>query len=148
MTLNQLDVLAIHDVINLYGHVLDEQRWSDLDQVFTQDVIFDFSALGLDVLTGIDAVRRLMRGYTNPPRAHHATNIVVTLEDGEPRALSKGLILLANGVTASWIYRDRLRSVAGAWRIAHRIGTRLAEAGSPRSAPRRSGRGAVPDLDY
>jgi hypothetical protein len=68
-----------------------------------------------------------MSDYRNPPRAHHATNIVVSVEDGEPRAVSKGLMLLASGVVSSWVYRDRFRRTERGWRICHRTGIRVAD---------------------
>jgi hypothetical protein len=35
------DRWAIHELIGLYGHVIDDRRWSDLGIVFTDDVVFD-----------------------------------------------------------------------------------------------------------
>lgn len=130
MSPNSTELHAIHHLINLYGHVLDEHRWSDLDLVFTRDVVLDYSSLGLPVLKGIDAVRASFSQYPNPPQAHHATNIVVSPGDDEMHAVSKGLMLLPNGALSSWVYRDRLRKQDDLWRISHRIGARVSQAGS------------------
>jgi len=139
MPLEPKDVLAIQDAINLYGHVLDDRRWPDLDQVFTEDAVLDFSALGLPVLNGVDAVRATFSAYPNPPIAHHTTNVVVSSEGGQARAVSKGLMLLPNGTIASWVYRDVFIKVpSGSWRIARRVGAPIGQAGQASAGPARS----------
>jgi hypothetical protein len=129
MNLDSTELYAIHHIINLYGHVLDEHRWSDLDRVFTRDAVLDYSNLGLPVLKGIDAVRASFSQYPNPPQAHHATNIVISPGDDQVHAVSKGLMLLPNGALSSWVYRDRFRKQDDLWRISHRIGARVSQAG-------------------
>jgi hypothetical protein len=50
------------------------------------------------------------------------TNVVITGEgDGPVTALSKGLMIMADGTFASVTHRDTLRRHDGAWRISRRV---------------------------
>ncbi|MBM4198549.1 MAG: nuclear transport factor 2 family protein [Gammaproteobacteria bacterium] len=117
------DRLAIHELIGLYGIVIDERDWSRVDELFTDDVLYDMSELGLGVLQGKDAVLQLWRDRDDlHPLAHHATNIVVSAEaDGNsPQVISKGLGVGRKGRVGSVTYRDLVRRTAVGWRIARR----------------------------
>jgi hypothetical protein len=119
--LDAADRAVLHELIALYGHLLDQRRWEDLNQVFTPDVRFE----GLhDTTTGIDAKVALWiseEGMKRHPLAHHATNVVITQDpDGTVRIISKGIGVRASGEPQSVTYRDiAVRTQAG-WRIAAR----------------------------
>ncbi|NDA42757.1 MAG: nuclear transport factor 2 family protein, partial [Gammaproteobacteria bacterium] len=88
------DRLAIHELMGLYGIVIDERDWSRIDELFTDDVVYDMSELGLGVLRGKDAVLRLWRERDDlHPLAHHATNVVIsaTADGNSANVISKGL---------------------------------------------------------
>jgi hypothetical protein len=40
------DRLLIHELINLHGHLCDEAQLDRLGEIFTDDVVYDVSALG------------------------------------------------------------------------------------------------------
>ena len=84
------DRWAIHELIGLYGHVIDDRRWPDLGLVFTDDIVFDASDFGNPVTTSLEELRSLWGSDESMhPLAHHATNIIVTQEDdGTVRVLS------------------------------------------------------------
>ena len=86
------DRWAIHELIGLYGHVIDDRRWPDLGLVFTDDIVFDATDFGNPVTTSLEELRSLWRSDESMhPLAHHATNIIVTEEDdGTVRVLFKG----------------------------------------------------------
>lgn len=118
------DILAIHQLLGLYGHIIDEREWDRMDELFTPDVVFDARDFNNDVVRGIPALRRIWETTDQHPLAHHATNIVVTQDaDGTTRVLSKGIGVGRKGKVGSVTYRDIVRREAGGWRIAHRIAT-------------------------
>ncbi len=124
MTLSTADELAIHTLMSLYGHVIDERDWSRLPDLFTDDVIYDMTDFNLGRLQGIAAVRQLWIDQEDQhPLAHHATNVVVTAEaPGVARVISKGIGVGRGGRVGSVVYRDVVRRGAAGWRIAERVG--------------------------
>lgn len=123
MTLDVADRLAIHELLALYGHLIDERRWDDLDQVFTVDLVYDAVDFGIEVTTSLEALRAQWSGDESMhPLAHHATNIVITEDaDGTVRVLSKGIGVGPKGRVGSVTYRDVVtRAEDGGWRLAQR----------------------------
>ncbi|GAA5166164.1 nuclear transport factor 2 family protein [Amycolatopsis dongchuanensis] len=117
------DRQAISETLSLHGHLFDEGHLDRLGEVFTPDVVYDMSALGVGTFEGIEAVRSaaLHLGADNPI-AHHLTNIVITgEEEGRATARSKGLVILADGTLASVTHLDSLRRHDDAWRISRRV---------------------------
>jgi SnoaL-like domain len=138
--LNADDRLAIGETLSLHGHLFDGGELDRLGEIFTPDVVYDMSALGMGTFEGIETIRAaaLRLGPGNPV-AHHLTNVVITgAADGPVTALSKGLMLMADGTIASATHRDTLRRHDGGWRISRRVispqrtplgGAHLADAG-------------------
>lgn len=116
------DRIAIHELINLHGHLVDEGRFDRLGELVTDDVVYDASSLGEGRLVGADAIAEAGRAFgERNPLAHHVTNVVVTQLDGSrARAVSKGLAVMSDGTAASVVYEDELRRTAAGWRIATR----------------------------
>jgi hypothetical protein len=116
------DRLAIHELINLHGHVFDNALWHRMADVFTLDVVYDVEAFGVGCLIGLDAIKTaaLTLGEGNP-LAHHVTNIVVSENAaGQVTVLSKGLGLQQDGRLGSVTYDDVVRREPDGWRIAQR----------------------------
>ena len=91
------DRQAIGETLSLHGHLFDGGHLDRLGEIFTPDVVYDMSAVGVGTFEGIEAVRgaALRLGPGNPV-AHHLANVVVSGGgDGTATALSKGLALLA-----------------------------------------------------
>lgn len=120
VALDVADILAINNLINLYGHIVDERQWSRMEELFTDDVVFDMTSFGPEILHGLEALRTCFCELDRHPLAHHATNILIETDDGEVRVLSKG-VSLRDGEMGSTVYRDRLQKNDAGWRIAHRI---------------------------
>jgi len=118
------DTLAIHELLALYGHVIDEHAWERVEELFTERTVYDMREFGLGVVQGAAAIRALWSGPgAAHPLAHHATNIIVSQDaDGTVRALSKGLGVGPNGRVGSVVYRDVLERTAVGWRFASRSG--------------------------
>jgi hypothetical protein len=117
------DRQAIGEILSLHGHLFDGGHLGRLREIFTPDVVYDMSAVGVGTFEGIEAIRSaaLQLGPGNPV-AHHVTNVVISGEgDGMATALSKGLTLRADGTLASVTHLDTLRRHDGGWRISRRV---------------------------
>jgi hypothetical protein len=114
--------LAIYELIALHGHLMDAGAFDRLDELFTDDFVYDLDALGYRRLEGakalIDASTAL--GDDNP-LGHHVTNsLVISEEDGLVRVRSKGIGIGADGSSGTVIYEDLIRKTPSGWRIARR----------------------------
>ena len=118
------DRFAIHELLALYGHVIDEREWQRVGELFTAAAVYDMSEFGLGVVHGAAAIRALWGGpQASHPLAHHATNIVISEDpDGTVRVLSKGIGVGANGRVGSVVYRDIVERTPAGWRFASRKG--------------------------
>ena len=116
------ETLAIHRLLALYGHIIDEREWLRVGELFTPDAVYDMSDFGLGVIRGAAAIRELWsRPDAIHPLAHHATNIVVSEDpDGQVRVVSKGLGVGPNGRVGSVVYRDVVVRTAEGWRFTAR----------------------------
>lgn len=130
------DRLALHELVHLYGHLVDDQAWDALDRVFTDDVLYDASDFAMPVtrsLADLVAEWTSEEGLARHPLAHHATNLVVSEDDdGTVRLRSKGIGVGAGGRVGSVVYDDiAVRTPAG-WRLAsRRVALRRAERQGP-----------------
>ena len=119
------DQLAIHQLISLYGHIIDEREFSRSHELFTQDVRYDVNDFEAGVHVSIDAIVALWQVSDRHPLAHHATNVVITQEmDGTTRVVSKGIGVLPNGKVGSVVYKDIVVKTPQGWRIKDRIALR------------------------
>ncbi len=116
------DTVAIHELLALYGHIIDERQWARADELFTPRSVYDMREFGLGVVQGTAAIRELWsRPNAAHPLAHHATNILVSVDpDGTVRVLSKGLGVGPNGRVGSVVYRDVVERTPQGWRFAVR----------------------------
>jgi hypothetical protein len=118
------DILAIHQLLALYGHIIDEREWQRVGELFTASAVYDMSEFGLGVAHGAAAIReRWSAPDAVHPLAHHVTNIVVSEDgDGTVHVVSKGLGVGADGSVGSVVYRDVVEHTAAGWRFAVRKG--------------------------
>ncbi len=118
-TLTLEDRLDIHELISLYGHLMDEGSFERLGEIFTDDAVFDLSGFDGTRFEGLEAIVRMMEESRQHPLGHHASNIVV--QPGDPvRVLSKGIGVGHGGRVGSVVYRDCLRRTGRGWRISER----------------------------
>jgi hypothetical protein len=122
MTLATEDRVAITELISMHGHLFDNGELDRLDELFTDDVVYDVTDFGPAPLEGVAAIREaaLVLGASNPI-GHHVTNVVLTeLGDGRVRARSKGIGVNADGTSGSVTYEDTVLRGGRGWRISHR----------------------------
>jgi hypothetical protein len=121
MTLSVEDRLDIQQLLNLYGHVIDERQFSRLGELFTDDAVFDLQGFDGTRFEGLAAIAQMLRESQQHPLAHHATNVVLESADDGVRALSKGIGVGAGGRVGSVTYRDSLLRTDAGWRIRERV---------------------------
>jgi hypothetical protein len=117
------DRLAISEVLSLHGHIFDAGELDRLDEIFTAEIVYDMSAVGIGVFEGIETVRSAAAGMGDSgPLAHHVTNVLISSdEDDVATARSKGLMLMRDGTLECVVHLDTLGRHDGDWRISHRI---------------------------
>jgi 3-phenylpropionate/cinnamic acid dioxygenase small subunit len=122
VTLEAKDLIEIQMMLALYGHILDERDWNALDQVFTEDIVFDASDSGLGVVRGIPALVEVWKEpFDGHPLGHYMTNVVITEDDdGTVRARSKHLGTRVGSITLM-TYTDVVRKTPAGWRLAERV---------------------------
>jgi 3-phenylpropionate/cinnamic acid dioxygenase small subunit len=122
------DIIMIHQLLSLYGHIVDAAEWERFDELFAADAELDYTAVRApSVLHGVEEIREYFRG-ANHPSAHHVTNIVVFERDGEVRAKSKFFApyTRASHDPVRWYggdYDDVVERVADGWRFRRRVCT-------------------------
>jgi 3-phenylpropionate/cinnamic acid dioxygenase small subunit len=122
MALSSEDRLAIYELIALHGHLVDAGDFDRLDELFTDDFVYDVEAFGFGRLEGVEAFIEAARtlGDANP-LGHHVTNAVVVASDDDAATVrSKGIGVLSNGMSGTVVYEDVVRRTGEGWRIASR----------------------------
>jgi 3-phenylpropionate/cinnamic acid dioxygenase small subunit len=116
------DRLEIYEVLSLHGHLMDAGSFDRLDELFTEDFVYDVEAFGRGRLVGVDAFVEASRALGDAnPLGHHVTNpLVIGSRDGEAIVRSKGIGILANGTSGTVTYEDVVRRTGAGWRIARR----------------------------
>ena len=119
MTLS--DIIEIQQLMSLYGHVVDGDL-TLLDQVFTDDAVFDVRLTGWGLLEGLEAIRAWFAlGKPPHPPSHHQTNVHVYKAEGKVHVRSKWIFISRKTDTlVSGDYNDIVVPTPLGWRIAHR----------------------------
>jgi 3-phenylpropionate/cinnamic acid dioxygenase small subunit len=117
-------VIAIQQLLALYGHVVDGEP-ERLGEVFAYDAVFDGRRSGRDVYRGLDAIRAFFEPRQPPhPPSHNTYNVFVYERDGAVRARSKWMAIdRGSGDVRSGDYDDRLVEGRDGWRIQERVAT-------------------------
>ena len=128
MRLQPNDIIEIHQLLSLYGHVADatvgggsRERFRE---VFTPDAVFDSTDAPVGrVYEGVDAIGQMFL-RTDPPHTpvHLQTNFYAWEEDGVVRAISKWFgINRVTGRLQCGDYADVLVQTPDGWRIRERL---------------------------
>jgi hypothetical protein len=122
MTLSTDDIVEIHQVMGLYGHVIDGKQWHRLDELYTEDGVFDLTGLvGSELrFEGIDAIKGFLTSMPMP-LAHIATNAYVYEDGGVVRSRAKWFMPTDEGAISGGVYRDVWAKTANGWRLAERL---------------------------
>jgi len=114
------DLLAIHDLLSRYGHVVDDADWTRLSDVFCDDGQFDLQAIGRGTAHGMEELRACF-AQLDHPLAHHTTNVMIE-PDGAQRARvrCKYLVVSDDGRVRTGEYHDDIVHTTAGWRIERR----------------------------
>lgn len=123
MPLSVEDRLIIHELINLYGHLIDDRQFDRLGEIFSPSAEFDLAGYGGERYVGLAAIIKLMEESNEHPLAHHATNVVIepTNDDDTVKVRSKGIGVGRKGRAGSVVYLDTLTKTNEEWRIVERL---------------------------
>ena len=118
--MHQLDLIqAKLDIMELaarYGYYCDHPGWEDILNVFTDDAVFDASAVYGQVYTGKDELRAFYEGAPEAVAHHPSSQFTEVGDDGTAHTAIKMIVLFhrqAFSVDYDWdlVQRD------GAWLI-------------------------------
>jgi ketosteroid isomerase-like protein len=115
------DVVAIQQLLALYGHAADSPTQDLLAQVFTEDAVFQSGVRDLR-MEGLSEIQRWF-AQGKPPHApaHQTTNVYVYCAHGEVKVKSKFLAIShTTGLPRTGDYEDVVRRTTEGWRIARR----------------------------
>ena len=112
---------AIDRVLGIYSHILDNKRWNELHQVFTEDAVFQIPHLNV-TMNGVSGIIGRFSKQRHP-LGHHFTNPVIDIAaDGKSaKVLIKLLVVRADGLAGTGSYEDDFVLGPHGWRIAGRI---------------------------
>lgn len=117
------DRFAIHELLSLYGHLVDKQAWERFDELFVPEGTFDATSVDGNVDSNVQEIITHFSTGFHPP-AHYMTNVYVFEEGGMVKVWSKGLFPRENGFTGAF-YDDVVVKVDGRWlfqsRTIHRV---------------------------
>ena len=115
------DIVEINQVVGLYAHVIDGKQWHRLDELYTEDGVFDLSGLmGTELrYEGIDAIKGFLTSMPMP-LAHIATNTYVFEADGQVQSRGKWFMPTDEGTVSGGVYRDVWAKTDQGWRLKER----------------------------
>ena len=135
------DVVAIQQLYVLYGHVMDDRDWPRLGDLFTEDCVFDATAIGVPLMEGLEAIAAMTASSPMAPVAHHVTNVLVESVTGDTasvRAKRSGSTRGGGPSAASTATRSCARRTGGASATASTARASRRVAGPDGRAPRRA----------
>jgi hypothetical protein len=115
-------IVAIQQLYALYGHVMDDRTWDRLGEIFTPEIVFDATSLGVPLMQGFGDIIHTSENSPQQPLAHHVTNVLVeSIDGGEAKVRAKAIGMFSKGRAFSGDYEDTLVMTDAGWRIKHRI---------------------------
>lgn len=123
MSLTVADRLELHELPGRYGDAIDDRDWNRLDQIFTDDAVFDLTDLDVPLLEGLAAIKRFMDIEAKHPKTHLMTNIYVDEADDGVHLFFRIVAMRSGGLTGTASYYDRVVPTPDGWRVKHRVVT-------------------------
>ena len=117
------DRLELHELPGRYGDAIDDRDWDRLDQIFTQDAVFDLTDVGAHRIVGLDAIKKFMDVEARHPRTHMMTNIYVDEADAGVKLNFRIVALLPEGKVGTASYYDDVVKTPDGWRVSNRVTT-------------------------
>jgi 3-phenylpropionate/cinnamic acid dioxygenase small subunit len=122
--LEPADILAIHQLLALYAHLLDDKQYERLSEIFTEDAVLTFPGRDREPVRTAAAISEFFASAAGSS-AHHTSNIVIIGAGTEVRARSKFFVPYTrpDHDAHRWyggVYDDIVVRTADGWRIASR----------------------------
>ncbi len=118
------DRLELHELPGRYGDAIDDRAWDRLDDIFTDDAVFDLTDLGAPRCEGLAAIKQFMDTEAEHPRTHLMTNIYVDETPDGVQLRFRIIALLGGGKVGTASYYDDVIKTSGGWRVTKRVITR------------------------
>lgn len=131
-TAEAVDRLEITDVITRYTRAVDTRSWEDLDEVFTEDAVLDYSSVDGPVAPLAEARDWIARGLAGFDRYQHTVG-QVAIDFDEGRDAARATAYFTNPMVArapdgtetlwevgGYYHHDLVRTPSG-WRSARMV---------------------------
>lgn len=124
MDVQVADIVAIEQLMALYGHVVDAPTQERFGDVFTEDAVFHSRVRDVR-LEGLAAIREWFAlGKPPHPPAHQSTNVHIHVTGDTVRVWSKYLAVdPETGGVRIGDYEDVVVKTERGWRIRERVST-------------------------
>jgi len=124
------DIVKINEVLHLWAFINDNKRFDLFDDVFTEDVQFDWTYVGGPKgLNGIDVYRALLQDAVDNGIVadHHILGSIVRMDkDGHVRVRSRYITHFGDGRMVNGEYLHILRRTPKGWRVSlHKMARRI-----------------------
>jgi ketosteroid isomerase-like protein len=117
-----VDRLDVCELVARFSHAVDRRDWDAFPRIFADDVRWEYPEGNRDWRGLAELLAHFQRA--NHPLAHHfASTVLEELPDGEVRAHTKVLLVLAGGVVLPAFCVDTCVRTPDGWRIKHRLTT-------------------------
>lgn len=130
MTPEQIsDRLEIHDVLVRYCHIVDQQRWADLPEIFTDDASVDYSAFGGPKSAANELSQYFAQALAGVRTTQHTIStsmIDLSGRQATARTAAQVMMVTDNGEASDHVffvglwYQDALSKVADKWKLRER----------------------------
>ena len=119
------DFEAIRNALALYVHVIDNQEWDRIGEVYSPDG--SYGPLNGEAHYGTEDIAEYLQGV-NQPEVHTSTNHYIELDpDGQSgTGRGKWVVVFADGRVIAGDYRDTYVKLDVGWRIHTRRSSVLA----------------------
>ncbi len=124
--LSVADRLELHELPGRYGDAVDDRDWQALDDIFTDDAIFEVR--GLVTMRGLDDIKRYMAEQGQHPLGHLMCNIHAGVDEGGVRLFFRIVAPVSRGGQPGngypihfGSYYDWLVKTSQGWRVSRRL---------------------------
>lgn len=62
------DLVAIHQLLSLHGHLVDGREFDRFDELFTNDVVYDVTDMGQGIIQGLSSLRDVSAAFVEDER--------------------------------------------------------------------------------
>ena len=128
MSLSVEDKIELQELAGRYGDYVDDRDWDKLDEIFTEDAVFEFSILDT-TLNGVEEIKNFLSGLGDQhPQGHLMMNIYSDKTDHGAQMRFRAIFPIANrsatdgsAVFFHASYYDDLVKTNKGWRVKNRV---------------------------